>query len=80
MVGIEVSGIEDGSLYDQIGLNDGDVISQVNGTQIDSPTATPEVIARLLDGNGIDMTVNGESVTVSAEKIEELMDSGILEQ
>ena len=79
MVGIEVSAIEDGSIYEQIGLNDGDVISQVNGSAIDSPTATPEIIARLLDGDDIEMTVNGQTVTVSAAKIKELMDSGVLD-
>jgi general secretion pathway protein C len=47
MVGIELSKIKDDSLYQKVGLQDGDILTSVNGVSIDNPSATAEVIRNL---------------------------------
>ena len=80
MVGIELSDIEGGSIYQQIGLKNGDVISMLNGVEINSPTASQEVISSLADISvpEIFAIVNGRPFKVPAEKIAELMESRVL--
>jgi len=47
MVGIELTKIKDDSLYQKVGLQDGDILTSVNGVPIDNPAATAEVLRNL---------------------------------
>ena len=80
MVGIELTEIDAGSFYEQIGLKNGDVITEVNGTKITSPTASQEVIAGLAQVPEIFAVVNGRPFVVPADKLAELMESGVFGQ
>ncbi|TMA26743.1 MAG: hypothetical protein E6J87_21830 [Deltaproteobacteria bacterium] len=44
VVGLEVSAIQAGSLFDEIGLEDGDVITEWNGEPIDSQAKTAKIL------------------------------------
>lgn len=46
-VGFELSGIRPGSIFDRVGLCDGDVVSSVAGVSVDSTRAQLEVYERL---------------------------------
>lgn len=76
MVGIELSAIASGSFYEQIGLENGAVISEVNGIKIDSPAVSQEIIAGLADMPEIFAVVDGVPFVVPAEKLNELLRSG----
>lgn len=80
MYAIELTEIEAGSFYEQIGLKNGDVISEVNGTKITSPTASQDVIAGLAQVPEIFAVVNGRPFMVPADKLADLMASGVFGQ
>jgi len=44
MVGIELSEIVDDGFYDKLGLGNGDVITEVNGLKLNTPSATRELL------------------------------------
>ncbi len=75
MVGIELSAIASGSFYEQIGLENGAVISEVNGIKIDSPAVSQEIIAGLADMPEIFAVVDGVPFVVPAERLNELLRS-----
>ena len=47
MVGLQVSGIKDGSLFDDLGIQEGDVITEFNGIPIDSPDESVKILQEL---------------------------------
>jgi len=59
MVGIQVSKIEAGSLFDEVGLQDGDTITAVNGEPLDNPAASKNLLDALRRGESIVGTVEG---------------------
>ncbi len=45
MVGLQVNSIKNGSLFEEIGLRDGDVITELNGIAIESPEESAKILA-----------------------------------
>jgi len=47
MVGVQISSIKPGGIYERMGLQDGDVITELNGIRIDSPEQSSKVLLQL---------------------------------
>jgi len=74
MVGVQLNAIEPGSLYERFGFQDGDVITELNGISIDSPSASAQLLSELGDADSFEFTVNGERRTIPAEQVAEVLD------
>jgi general secretion pathway protein C len=60
MLGMQVSAIKSGSLLEEVGLQNGDIISELNGIAIDSPQATSELMQELSgDARSFNVVVQG---------------------
>jgi general secretion pathway protein C len=59
MVGIEISKIEPDSLYEQVGVQEGDVVMELNGVKIDSPAASKSLMDAIKGGQPLEMMVMG---------------------
>jgi general secretion pathway protein C len=59
MVGLQVNGIKPGSVLEEVGLEDGDVITQVNGIAITSPEESARVLQELATGESPVVVVDG---------------------
>ncbi len=59
MVGVQVSAIKPGSLFAELGIENGEVITQLNGIQIDSPERSAEVMMELAESDQLSVTVEG---------------------
>jgi general secretion pathway protein C len=59
MVGIQLNNVKEGSLFQEIGIQDGDTITQFNGIQIDSPQGSAEVLRELTQAERFEVTVTG---------------------
>lgn len=57
MVGMQVNAIKSGSLFEEIGLNDGDVITELNGIAIDSPEQSAKLLREFSDAQEFRMVV-----------------------
>jgi general secretion pathway protein C len=53
MVGVQVSAIKPGSLFEQAGLQNGDTITEVNGTPVSGPDGAPQLFQQLTQGGEI---------------------------
>jgi type II secretory pathway component PulC len=58
-VGIEISKIEPNSLYEQVGVQEGDVVMELNGVKIDSPAASKSLMDAIKGGQPLEMLVMG---------------------
>ena len=65
--GFKLFAIRPGSLYSMIGIQNGDVIKQINGDMINSPDKALEAYARLKNSNNIviDVVRNGQKKTLT---------------
>lgn len=59
MVGIQLNNVKAGSLFEDIGIRDGDVITQFNGIDIDSPQGSAEVLRELTQADVFELQVTG---------------------
>ncbi|HKA15853.1 MAG TPA: type II secretion system protein GspC [Myxococcota bacterium] len=59
MVGLQVNGIKPGSLFQEIGLQEGDVITQFNGIAIDSPDQSAKIFQELANAAEFNVVVRG---------------------
>lgn len=57
MAGLQVNAIKAGSLIEEVGLQNGDVIESANGILIDSPQASAEVFEELNDADEVDLEI-----------------------
>jgi type II secretion system protein C len=67
LIGIEVGAIKAGSVLEDVGLEDGDLITEFNGVAIDSPEQSGRLIQELSDASEISLVVedaDGESRTI----------------
>lgn len=74
MVGIELSKIKEDSFFQKVGLNEGDIVTSLNGIPIDSPSASAQllqaftssenIVADVLDSSGQPRTINVDPSTV----------------
>jgi general secretion pathway protein C len=63
MVGVQVSAIKPGSLFEQMGIQDGDVITELNGIRIDSPEQSAKILLELGKTEAFTVQVEGASGT-----------------
>ena len=74
MVGIELSKIQEGSFYEQVGLQEGDVVTSLNGVPIDNPAASKQLIEALTSAENITADIirangNVETISVRADQV-----------
>ena len=67
MVGLQVNGIKPGSLFQEIGLQEGDVITQFNGIAIDSPDQSTRIFQELANASEFNVVVRGADGTESTK-------------
>jgi general secretion pathway protein C len=72
ILGMKVEAIKQGSLFESAGLQDGDVITEVNGIIIDRQDATPAVLEELLQADTIEIAADrgGSPIKLSADAAE----------
>ena len=63
MVGIQLNAIKEGSIFQEVGLEDGDTIVEFNGQGLGSPADSAQFLQQLMDGSGFDVTVRREDGT-----------------
>lgn len=59
MTGVQLNSIQPGSLFEEIGIRDGDVITQVNGIVVTSPQDSAALLRELTESNVFEVTVLG---------------------
>jgi general secretion pathway protein C len=59
MVGLQINAIKPGSLFEEIGIQSGDVITKLNGITIDNPQESAKVLTEFAEA---------ESFTVDVER------------
>lgn len=61
-IGVQVSDIKPGSIYEEVGIQDGDVIVELNGIAIDGPEQSAKVLAEFARSSEFTIVVeNGDS-------------------
>jgi general secretion pathway protein C len=60
MVGVQVSAIQSGSLFEEAGIKDGDVITELNGIKINSPEESATILRELSNAEELAITIRGE--------------------
>jgi general secretion pathway protein C len=63
MVGVQVSAIQAGSLFEEIGIKDGDVITELNGIKINSPEESSQALQEILNAPEVSVTFENEGGT-----------------
>lgn len=58
MVGVQVSAIKPGSLFESIGIKNGCVIKELNGIKIDSPEQSAKILLEFVDAKRFDIVVD----------------------
>ena len=61
MVGIEISQIEANSFYEEVGLAEGDMLTNINGITIDTPSASQKLLEAFTTQTPILAEVTGPS-------------------
>nr|MDJ0788395.1 type II secretion system protein GspC [Myxococcota bacterium] len=59
MVGIQLNSIKEGSLFQQIGIQDGDTVTTVNGVEITGQQESAQVLRELTEASEFNVTVTG---------------------
>lgn len=59
MTGVQLNSIQPGSLFEEIGIRDGDVITQVNGIVVSSPQDSAALLRELTESNVFEVSVQG---------------------
>jgi len=70
MVGVQLNAIKSGSLFERVGLADGDTIVEFNGQSLGSPADSAQFLQQLIDGSGFEVLVedaNGAERTLTFE-------------
>ena len=76
MVGMELREIEPGSLYEKVGLSEGDIITSFNGVELDSAAAGARVLSQFVEADEFEIgLIGGEVMVVGAEQLAELLES-----
>jgi general secretion pathway protein C len=64
MVGVQLNSIKEGSLFEQIGIREGDTITELNGIQITSQQDSASVLRELTSASAFNVTVTGSDGAV----------------
>ncbi len=70
MVGVQLNAIKPGSLFEQIGLQDGDTITELNGIAVTSPQDSANLLRELTDADSFSVIVtraDGQEQTLNYE-------------
>lgn len=70
MVGVQVNAIKSGSIFEEIGFENGDVIKELNGITIDSPEQSAKLLQEFTEAESFSVIVqgaNGEERTLDVE-------------
>jgi len=59
MVGLQVSGIKEGSLFEELGIQEGDVITEFAGMPISDPSDGVQILQKFNEGGEFPITVDG---------------------
>ena len=62
MTGVEVRDIEAGSLYEKVGLQDGDIITSFNGIKLDSTGAAAQVLSQLSEAEKFEIELSDGTI------------------
>jgi general secretion pathway protein C len=78
MVGIELSKIKPDSFYEKVGLEEGDLVTEINGMKIDNPAASKELLEAFTKADALQGKIrkpDGSIVEVSidAEELQNMM-------
>jgi general secretion pathway protein C len=57
MVGFTLSDVQPGSIYEEAGLRDGDVITQVNGVELNDPQQSARLVMEFAESEQVSITV-----------------------
>jgi general secretion pathway protein C len=63
MVGVQLSAIKPGSLFEKMGIKDGDTITALNGIRIDSPEQSSKILLELTSADAFTIEVNNDGGT-----------------
>ena len=63
MVGVQLNAIKPGSMFQQIGIQDGDVIRELNGIKIDSPEQSAKILLEFVDARSFTVVVDNPQGT-----------------
>lgn len=79
MIGIQLNKIKADSLYEKIGLVDGDIITTLNGIDINNPAASAKILGELTGAEELVLTKLGadgseEQLTVGADQLSEMLE------
>lgn len=64
MVGVQLNAIRPGSLFEQVGIQDGDTVSQVNGVTVASPEDSQRLLEQFAAGGSLRVTVTDRKSVV----------------
>lgn len=59
MVGVQLNAIRPGSLFSQVGIQDGDTVTQVNGVTVSTPEDGQRLLQEFSSGGALRVTVRG---------------------
>ena len=59
MVGVQLNSVQPGSLFEQIGIQSGDVVTTFNGVRIDKPEQSATLLRQLTEARSFNVTVQG---------------------
>ncbi|MEE2672553.1 MAG: type II secretion system protein GspC [Myxococcota bacterium] len=76
MVGVRLNQVKAGSLYDQVGIESGDVIKSLNGIEIDSPQASSRLLTEFARADEFEIELgDGELIEVDSEELSEMLEN-----
>lgn len=65
MIGVQLNAIKPGSMFEQIGIKNGDVIKELNGIKIDSPEQSAKILLEFVDAKSFQVVVENAQGTQS---------------
>jgi len=79
MIGMQFDDIKPGSLWEKVGLSDGDVVTEVNGIEVNTAAASAQILSQFTEAEEFKITVrgaNGETrqKEVAAGEVEALLE------
>jgi len=63
MIGVQLNAIKPGSMFEQIGIQNGDVIKELNGIKIDSPEQSAKILLEFVDAKSFNVVVENSQGT-----------------
>jgi type II secretion system protein C len=59
MVGVQLNSVQPGSIFEQIGIQNGDTVTSFNGVRIDRPEQSANLLRELTEARSLNVTVQG---------------------